>query len=470
MLEIARIRMLDGLKDAKFIFLTVLIMVVFLVNGVVYSERYAQESQEFRTAVTQNTQKLEQRSDHLQSLAVADQRIMQPPQPLAFIADGGGQFLPNVVVLNAFLRSEMQIERQNNKKMPIPPAFDWAFVIGNLMTLLTVLVSYSAVSGEKADGTLKLLLSNPVSRLKLFAGNYFGLLAVLLVSLLLGVAVNLLTINVMGAIPFSPEVFEGVGWALLMAVLCLSAFLLAGMAFSSMTSHPTVALVILLVLWVLVTVAVPGVARLTGERLVDVPSQAFVEEEVARTRRDIFVNAPEGAGTWPRPLDDPRIRLRAQLFMDITEASQRIRDNVLNAQIRQSLLSQTISAISASSLLSDGLQTLCGTGIHGVDMLNRNGERYRRQLHQFVVDRDSLDPNSPHMVYGRGREDWGADRGSFSMLPVPVSDVPRASAMWTAGGLSTERDWPAWHILLMLVYNLVAGLAAFVALMRYDPR
>jgi hypothetical protein len=117
-------------------------------------------------------------------------------------------------------------------------------------------------------------------------------------------------------------------------------------------------------------------------------------------------------------------------------------------------------------LFSDGLQTLCSTGIHGLDQLIRNAERYRDTLHDFVVERDSMDSKSAHLVYG----ERNTERNTFSTEEVPVSSVPRATAVWTSNGMSKAQEMPWWQIGWLLVFNLAVGLAAFFALMRYDPR
>ena len=104
---------------------------------------------------------------------------------------------------------------------------------GTLMSLLTILISYEAISGEKRDGTLRLLLSNPVSRMQLFLGKYLGLLSVLLITLAVGAAVSITILITRGALPLTVDVAVSISWALLLACLCLSFFLLLSVAVSS---------------------------------------------------------------------------------------------------------------------------------------------------------------------------------------------------------------------------------------------
>ena len=467
MFTLARFRMMEGLKDAKFIFLCTLIVVAFLFNGMVYSEKYRLEWSNYQDGVADNTEGLDAASSSLMSVAAFNQNVLMPPSPLSFVADGGSRMLPNAVVVNAFARFDLLHLHRGNYKLPLLIAVDWTFIIGGLMTLLAIVVSFGAVSGEKRSGTLRLALSNPLSRLSLFLGNYFGLLAVIIVALLLGAIVNLVTIEVMGGPPLNEETLTTLGWAFVLAVLCLSAFLLAGLAASAMTGRPAVALVVLLVIWVLAVVATPGVARLLSEQMVEIPSQQFVREEQTRVGEEIRDSYPPIIGRFTGNPFEEGMPLRAESTSRVTQARQRIRDEADAAQVRQVSLAQGIASVSPFGLLSDGLQTLSSTGIHGVEQLTRNAERYRRQLHNFVIDRDRQDPESAHLVYGDGR---GVERNTFSMRETPLEIIPRAGALWTASGLSRDRPWPLWQMVWLLAYNLLAGLIAFVALIRYDPR
>jgi ABC-type transport system involved in multi-copper enzyme maturation permease subunit len=485
MLNIAKHQMLEGLRDAKYLFMSTLVVLAFFVNGLVYSELYRLGIDDYQITVQSNLKDMQEQTrvpmyfrsriggdldlPRLQFLAKYEQRMMLPPSPVTFLADGGGRWLPNVLQVNAFGRYEMSREQRENEEMPVLPGLDWSFIVGALMTLTALLISFSTVAGEKQSGTLRQVLSNPLSRLGLFAGKYLGLLSILIAVLAVGTLVNLATIAFLGGPPLSPGVLEALGWALLLSVLCVSAFLLTGMAVSAFTHHPTVALVVLLVIWILAVLVMPGMGRLVAEQLVKVPSQQDVTLAQQKTEEEIWENAPRIAGTWrSRPFDE-HIPLRAEVYKKIAYEQQRIRDEALAGKLRQILMVRTISSISPTSLMSDGLQIVSGTGIHGIDLLERNAERYQQQLYRFVVERDETDPTSPHLIYPT-RNNYYSDRGTFSLQAVPVNEIPRISDLWTESGLSKERPWPLWQLLGLLGFNLLAGLVAFVALLRYDPR
>ncbi|HUX07126.1 MAG TPA: ABC transporter permease [Acidobacteriota bacterium] len=466
MLSIARLKMLDGLRDAKFLFLATLVVLAFLFNGIVGAEHYRLEREGYLESIAQNIRGLENNCSNLQLLATFQQHFQKPPSPLAFVAEGGGRMLPNSVVMNVFARYESAHEQRGNYKLPLLNSVDWNFIIGGLMAMLAIVISFGSVSGEKRDGTLRQMLANPVSRLSLFAGNYLGLLAVALAALVLGVVFNLVALELLDGPPLSGEILLPLAWSFFFSILYISLFILVGMAASAMTSRPAVALVILLVFWVLAVVAAPGVSRLLSEQMVEIPLQQWVTEEQGRVYVEIWNSYPPIIGRFTGDPFEPHMPMRAEANQRICEAQQRVRDGASAARVQQVLLAQGISWISPYGLLSDSLQMSCGTGIHGFNLLRDNAERYRRILHDFVVERDRQDSTSAHLVYGNRDYEYR----TFSTKEVPLVAVPRSSAMWSAAGLVDRRETPWWQMIWLLLYNLTAGLVSFTALMRYDPR
>ena len=403
MLTIARYRLLDGIRDAKFLFLSALILLAFIFNGLFYSDKYKIDTDVYEKAEADNLQLVSEVCSSLQDLAAFNRNFLLPPSRTTFISEGGARLLPNAVVLNAFSRFEFRHLSRENYMMPLLIEMDWSFIIGALATLLTVVVSYGTVAGEKRDGTLRQVLANPVSRLKLFAGNYLGLLSVVTVALAAGILANLLTLALAGGLPVIQHSLDTVGWGYLLATICLSAFLMIGLAVSSFTGRPAVALVILLVFWVLAVVAVPGISRLIAEQLQEVPSQQWVDEEQERLGDEIWASYPAWIGQFSGNPFEPQMPERAKASQEISDAQQRIRDQAADAKVAQVELANTLSFISPGGVLSDGLQQLTGGGIRGLRLLREYAERHRNQLHHFVVGRDKLDSESGHLVYPDGR-------------------------------------------------------------------
>ncbi len=470
MLEIVRHQIIEGLRDARFIFIALLVLVAFAANGFIYAERSRSAMEDWSEAVADTTRMLATRAGNLQEISSYPQRMVKHPSALAFIADGGEERIPNTLLVNAFRHRTESLANRGNEMFPIIPVVDWVFIIGTVMTLLALLLSFGSICGEKRDGTLRQMLSYPVSRMKIFVGKYLGLLFVLTITLLVGIAVSISIMFLSGTLPLTERVITAVGWAVIISILCLSFFLLSGIAVSSLVQRPAVALVILMIFWLVCIIAIPGLARLLGENAVSVPTSFDVDRESSAKGDEIWVSAPDRTFNWssaPEYRFTEDAQNRATYVKLYADEMQRISDRATSAWIRQAEFIQTVSCASPAGLLGDALQRLSGTGISGYKAFRRNARRYNQQLYAFAVQRDSLDPDTPHNVYS-----WGVsiDEGTFSTRPVELSSFPRYHTLWLEGGLPEEQDWPLIHILLFLAGNLQMAILAFIALARYDPR
>jgi hypothetical protein len=254
---------------------------------------------------------------------------------------------------------------------------------------------------------------------------------------------------------------------LIQSVIYLAIFLAAGLAVSSATANPPVSLVVLLVLWTLVIVAVPNIGRLAVEQSAEIPSSVEVEDEQQRVQQEVEESSNPIAGRWTgNPFDD-HVPIRAEMYSNMVSAAQRVRDSWFDAQTRQARLVQRVSSISPAGMYKKSLQRLCQTGIVGFDLLLDNAQRYRGQLFDYVVERDRLDPDTPHLVYGGRR--W-FDGGTFSKKEIPMSTIPRAKALWSATGRVEDFQGPVFETVVLLAIALAACTVAFLLLFRCDPR
>ncbi len=467
MLNIAKRQLIEGLRDSKFLFLFVLVMLACVINGFVYSQRYGEAMADWRESIRTTTDMLEQNSGSLQDISQNRQQMVKPPSALAFLADGGEQLLPNAWTVNAFVYTSPAKVSRGNRMLPILAAVDWNFIVGTLFTLLAILLGFTAVCGEKRDGTLRLILSFPVSRMKLFMGKFIGLMAVLAGTFLLGAVACLAILRLNGALPLTEEVILAIGWAAILSVLTISLVLLLSLAVSSMVGRPAVALVVLMVLWVVMVVAMPGIARLSAEMTVPVKSNFEVMREIEASDEYIIKITPAEAGIWNGDPFRETVPLRAERCKMIVAARQKIQDAAWRGKIRQAEMITLLSSIFPAGLLKSSLQQLGETGVAGYKTLMENARRYNQQLHSFTVEFDSKDPGTPHLVYSWG---FSSDTGVFSQKPVAVSSFPRYHVLWGEGGLPMTKEWPTWALIALLVLNMAMAAVAFIALARYDPR
>lgn len=467
MFTIIKHQLQEGLQDAKFLFLALLILITFSINAVVYSEQYRMDLDDYNKIVNTTSQMLDDNKGNLQSLANYAQTFVKPPSALTFIADGGNALLPNSMTVNAFIyRNPESISRGNKAKALLPP-IDWVFIVGTLMSLLCLLVSFGVICGEKRDGTLKLLFSYPISRISIFFGKYLGILAVLLLTFFIGITINLAILSFNQALPVTEKIIASLGLAILLSVLSISFVLLLGMSISSLATRPAVSLVSAIIVWIIMVVAIPGLARLVAEQNVDISSAYDVEQAKDAARTAHRESLPDDAGNWNGDPFKENVPRRAKLCQGYLDIDHREDEKSYKEKQAQADMIHSLALASPAGILSSSFQNLANTGSYGFKSLLETARRYKNQMHSFTEAVDKKDPDTPHLLYS-----WGtsSDRGVFSTKPVELSSVPRSQSLWLTGGLPMEREMPMTQLYILLAANFAIAILAFLGLMKYDPR
>lgn len=155
-----------------------------------------------------------------------------------------------------------------------------AAVLQVLFPLLIILLSFSTFAGEREAGTLRLALSQGVSRSRLLAGKALGVTAslgvMLLPAVVVGCAMLALTPDADGNLWIRVALLSG-GY-----LLYLSCFLLVSFAISAKVQSAQTALVALLGFWFLTCFVVPRAATDLAKRLYPTPSaQEFADAMAA---------------------------------------------------------------------------------------------------------------------------------------------------------------------------------------------
>ena len=137
--------------------------------------------------------------------------LYKKPSALLFCADGGEAFLSDVVGgaflwsisggLKGFWRLNYPSASPNLKNIrPNVTKVDWAFIIGYVLSLIAILFTFDAVSGERERGTLRLMLANPIPRHTVLIGKFLGALISINIPFALAVLMNLLLISTSSAV------------------------------------------------------------------------------------------------------------------------------------------------------------------------------------------------------------------------------------------------------------------------------
>lgn len=180
------------------------------------------------------------------------------------------------------LSADVDLESFDEDPLPIMfPLLDLTFIVTILISLAALIFSYDAVSGEKEDGTLKLMMSNGVSRAVILLGKVLGGTISLFVAFAACFGLGL------GMILLNPRVeWRGSDWGALALILAgiavyIVLFHTLGIFISSRHGESASSIMTSLFVWVLVILVIPNISPYAASLISPAPSRI-------KTNRDLF--------------------------------------------------------------------------------------------------------------------------------------------------------------------------------------
>jgi ABC-type transport system involved in multi-copper enzyme maturation permease subunit len=466
MLNIFKRELLDQLTSFKFFAGLLLVLVLFGLNGLVFSLRYRNEVIEFRQVQQRWEQQLAEKKN-LDNVPNQQFDSLKEPLKTAFLASGGQYRLPNdyrftiniwgdrPTTLRAFSQNVLVESFQ---------ALDWAFLVGTAFSLLALIFAYDSVSGEKARGTLKLLQTYNLSRNSILFGKLLSNLVALLVPLVTGMLLSLLLLLLVGRIELGAQAWGRIGLFLLLSAFYIALFLCLALLLSTLTHRPTASMVLAVMVWAISIVVIPGVGTLVIQQVRKIPTENEIGQRADKVYELIHNEFNYHESTW-------RGREMAKgdnyEFEKVSTVAQNKRkhlqeeiwDDYLRQKFGQARTVRKISSISPSGLFEYGAESVNGTGVLRDEVLVQQAHQYRTTVEQWIRQRDLADPESPHLWF---------QPGYLSLKSFEPASLPRFQ--YHDPSLSDGLRDALWKVSLLSAETLVMLFAAVIAFQRYDVR
>ncbi len=268
--------MLSHLLSQRFAACTILAVVLIIANGVLSSQRYVYKKNRYLTQRTIEESKLHEITYY--AVLGSDRSVMpdggfdpkvkvaaralRAPRPLEVFAQGderqSGQAVRVVLFEVPYQAEEVSPFQSSNPYLALFSFFDMVFIFQLVLGLLAILIASETISGEKEDGTLRLILTTNVSRAQVLAGKILAGLTTLAIPTALGFI--LLTILLLGTehIEIGIGEWARVGLLLALSLLYLLVFYLIGLAISCATHRSATSLIYALFTWALLAIVLPN--------------------------------------------------------------------------------------------------------------------------------------------------------------------------------------------------------------------
>ena len=475
MWHIAKRELYDNLHSLRFALTTVLLLALMLTNAVVHLREHPKRIQKYRETVAEHRNRLtSQAEESLYRLAQQGPgHLYKKPSSLRFCAEGGEDFLSrragggnfrwSTDTLESFWILEYPSVTPNLRNInPTITKVDWGFIIGYVLSLVALLFTFDAVSGERERGTLRLTLANPIPRHTVLFGKFLGALISVSIPFTFAVLMNLLVISTSSAVHLGTEAWVRLGIIFCIALLYTCFFLGLGLLVSSRVQRSAVSLVVLLLVWVTLVVFMPStLASIAGGVSQPMTSDEFRErtdklsDDTWDQYRDRLGEYYSRSGEDRGPASE-KVQIEGKFVTTESEGQERLHEEHLTQQIAQVKLARTTTRISPVAIVNHLLESYAGTGFERHLQFLENIKSYAHQFRIFIADTDSADPKSLHI--------FGVSRG-MSQKPVSPEAVPKFEDV-----LSLSRDFnaAAVDLLLLTLFVIVLLSGAYLAFVRVE--
>ena len=218
--------MLSHLLSQRFAACTTLAVVLIVANGVLTTQTYVHKKASYLKQHATEASKLHEityysalGSDWLstpnQTIPKAVPRALRLPRPLEVFARGAERQLGSAVKVLLFevpyQAEEVSPFQSSNPYLALFSFFDMVYIFQLVLGLLAILIASETISGEKEDGTLRLMLTTHVSRAQVLVGKILAGLTTLAIPTTLGFI--LLTILLLGTENIEVGSTSGHVWA-----------------------------------------------------------------------------------------------------------------------------------------------------------------------------------------------------------------------------------------------------------------
>jgi ABC-type transport system involved in multi-copper enzyme maturation permease subunit len=472
--NIIRKEILNNIFSFRFLVTFLLLFVIILATSVILTNDYVRKQDEFSRRQSELESYLRQYA-HFNRLG----GVIAPAQPP----------LASYSLIRG-ISSEVNMGEFNNDPLPVVfPLIDLTFIVTVLLSLVALLFSYDSICGEKEDGTLKLMLSNTVSRAKVLLGKTIGGTVTLLIPFVFSLATSLVVILLNPRISWKGSDWGGLGLIVFSAVLYIILFYSLGLFISSRHKSGASSIMTSLFLWVFFILVIPSLTPYLASFLIETPSRIQIGREADRLGD---VERDELGRRLEQERRESMIRKYPVLREELTKEARQARV-AADPDYRiayEELVNETSEAWNeANRIQGDKIQLLW-------EELGRQEERQTRlsiilsmasPLSNFTYLATDLSGVGMRSLrhFGSLREGWSAVYGEYRTnkiselrekdptrdvwnSPVDVSDMPRFQ--FREEPLLDRIKGVLLFFAALFFFNILFFSAAFISFVSYDVR
>ena len=339
--------------------------------------------------------------------------IYRPPAVLSAFSAGLEKQLVGSARIELENVPELSVtERGGNPYLPILAVFDESLIFKIIISILALLVAYDVVSGEREQGTLRLMLSDPIARHQVLLGKLLAGLITLSVPVTITFVIGLVILLSYPMVALSGSDWIRIGLMFVASLAFTAVMYEFGLLFSCLVKHSAVSMVLGLFIWILFAIVIPNasVQLATQMRPLESPQmrdgrktsiqedlntelrnafdtlrESFSDSIITSDERDAFggyyakrrdiywLNAERKLNTLTIP-----IKLKyADKFLDIEQSN-------LNSFFAQKDLARRLTRLSPITTYESVMATLAGTDITSFVRFINQVRSHRNEVVEYI--------------------------------------------------------------------------------------
>ena len=488
-----RRELLDNLMTFRFVVVFIITLLLVVANTSVLIKDYDRRLASYNSAVKSNQEQLLGRRTY----SSGSWDVVRPPNLLSIFNAGLDKRLSNeIFVFNGLVPTlwDGQKHGSTNPFLNLFSSIDIVFIFEVVLSLMALIFAYDALAGERERGTLRLVLTHPVSRGKILLAKYISAMICLLVPLLISLLLVVILLTTSTTVSLNLDDFLRIGGIVLSSIAYLSVFYLIGMLISVITHRTSTALMLAMFVWVFWVLVYPNVilvritpAQPSEERLASAFNQIEqIWEEFDRERKDFLANDPIPgedphfgmneiwykekstllytyiAVSYLNKLDDefePQVphaqnyyRFMVPRNIDAAERTWLVRKQALDSVfIRPAIVDRIFLRFSPVGMYDAATQAWAGTDLFGLRDFYEATRKYRRTVIDYLYDKNAF-----------GDRKWfSADKGAVDWNSLPQFSFQRSDVH-----INAKRALP--DLLLLLMMNLILFMVIFLVFQRSE--
>jgi len=487
---------LHNILDLRFIVGFVLCIIVTIACIMILAHDYKQEMKDYNARVNLEDEILDNYAPAEFDRLFGMVRTQKPPE----------RFRPLIIGI----QGNENVGSFDDNPLPILfPPLDFLFIVTIIMSLLAMLFSHDAIAGERQSGTLRLMISNSISRTTILLGKFIGGTTSLIIPFILALLVGVLYISINPAIQWGGSAWTELALLTAASITFITLFYLLGLMISTFSRYSSISILNCLFLWVLLILVIPNVCPYISAQFCRIPSIKETERKQDEIKYPALKGARKhmneaakkfklkygglfsefesmefgGIGTWfflgreagsthqkaaqQRAEEDPEFKVMMDAFRQEYEMAMKEFRRILKEagfdklgrdlgrkSVVQTKLAKNLACISPFANFVYVARDLTGTGLRSLKYFEQTKDEYEEQFVSYAEEK----------ISDARKKNPAIDEEYY----LDVSDRPRFAFKEEPLKGKLGEVLPYWGILVL--FNVVFFVAAFAGFMRYDVR